>query len=472
MTRTFRLSLWGAIVFTVASLLGGCFNLTGDRFSSVSLTNADFEAMRAVVNYNSLNITVSHPIAASAIQQAFHNQFSQLPPDSIKVRSCPCDTTLVNITLPASWTIEGQGGNLAARPPDGATEGTVALPGINLSGVNYPISTYDDDQTGSGSDETIEKNLANTINLMNKQPDRSIKIAVFDSGLNPGYLPKGLSTHLTSQCQNGHSNTGLVAENSQSGWNFVADGALPTNTLDSGNIHHGSRVANLLAKQFNGSLIAPHIIPMRVLDKNRIGDLFGLMCAMETARLNGVNVFNMSLGYYGAEDALLKRYFTRAVDNNIWIVVAAGNARPYEPLTMNRDLATMDTTFYPAAFSLQSGFDKLLVATTVLTPGGKVVASARQNYGQAIVLGVWADIDWMNTGEGRLRLATPAETKAGTDLFIFGTSYATPIITGRLARSLAENPGAIASSADLLQLMNKGNSGDQVRGNRFFRSTP
>ena len=473
MIHILRLLFWGLLSLTLVSLLNGCKKVVPKLPTSINLTDTDIENLRVVVNRNSVNVQVNHPVDKMTIQQAFHTQFPQLPADSIKVRACPCDSTLLNITLPNNWIIEGQEGNLAVRPPGGASEGAVAIPGLTLVGLNYPLSSFDESQLNQleNPNPTTEQKLLTNISLRDKVSERSIRIAIFDSGLNPDYIPTALSGGLTYSCENGTITQTLDANRSTSGWNFVADNTLPTNTLDTGSVHHGSRVANLLAKQFNGSPVTPHIVPIRVLGSNHTGDLFGLMCAMETARLNGIKVFNMSLGYYGPEDSLLKSYFTRAVSDNVWIVAAAGNCRPYEPLTINRDLASMSPTFYPAAFRLSAGFDKLLVATTVLTPNDTVQASTRQNYSQSITLGVRADVE-LTAGEGRFLLATPAETKAGAALFVFGTSYATPILTGRLARFLAESTTPVAGSTSLLPLMNQGIGGSQILNNRYFKSSP
>lgn len=480
MTRTLRLLFLGLAAFALASLLMGCPNtkLANTLSSSVNFTDKDFELLRIPKKKNSVNVTVSNPVSSERIQQLFHALFPLiLPLDSIKVRSCPCDKTLLNITLPDNWIIEGQGGNLAVKTPDGAQEGDVAIPGMTLAGLNYPVSPFDDSPTNQQENPApaMEQKLLYNVSLGNKIDGRSIRIAIFDSGLNPDYIPLALAGGPTYLCEKGTATAAINAGSSTSGWNFVANNTLPinTNTLDAGSVHHGSRVANLLAKQFNGSSVTPHIVPMRVLDADHKGDLFGLMCAMETARLNGIKVFNMSLGYYGPEDKLLKSYFTRAVNDNVWIVVAAGNCQQYEPPTINRDLATatMNPKFYPAAFRLSTGFDKLLVVTTVLTPGATVQASIGQNYSQAIALGVRADAE-PNPGEGRFLLATTAETRNGAALFVFGSSYATPILAGRLARFLAESTSPVTSSASLLTLMDQGNSGSQILDNRYFTSSP
>ena len=226
----------------------------------------------------------------------------------------------------------------------------------------------------------------------------------------------------------------------------------------------------MVTKQFVGSGgIVPHIVPMRVLDENNKGDLYGLMCAMETARKNDIKVFNMSLGYYGSADSVFKAYLKRAIDNGVWIVTAAGNRTPTEPDTVNRNLDSMNPKFYPASFSGEPGFDKLLVATTVLLkPDREIMSSTRQNYDKKRVFGILAD-DVRNTTEGRFSLVT--STISGSQgWLIFGSSYATPVLTGRLARLLANNPST--SLTDLMGTMQRGDSGNQVKDNKYFPSHP
>lgn len=446
----FRLVLWIFTSLTLASLLVSCTQLQQDPNPP---------------NSNSINIKLTAPWSTTDIQAAFLAAFPNLQADSVKVRSCPCDPNLINIKLPQNWIIEGHSGNMTVKSDtDGATGGEdIPLPDGAITGINYPISTFDDSQNGTDTQKT-EPKLYPTISLEDKDPGKKIKVAVFDSGLNDQHIVPDLYTTTYLCKEGGKYDPGL---SSQKGWNFVGS-ETNTDTREVSRVDHGSRVAYLLAKQFNGSPALPLIVPMRVLDSENKGDLFGLMCAMETARLNGIKVFNVSLGYYGTQDPLLKSYVDKAVAENIWIITAAGNRPPRQPNapdTVNRNMATMSPQFYPAYFA--SELPNVLAATTVLSTT-EVKASARQNYGEEFVLGVLADR--VTNEEGRFLFAPSTQTSDQRDLFIFGTSYAAPVLAGRVARLLAENPAA--QSQDFLQQMEQGNTGSQVRENRFWRFTP
>ncbi|GAB3946902.1 hypothetical protein GCM10028805_18200 [Spirosoma harenae] len=425
------------------------------------------EGSKKLPPLNSVNVQTNVPIDENTILQLILNRFHTFTKDSVKIQTCSCDINLASITFPRNWTIYEHGGDLAAKPPTGTTEteGEIAIPGLTQIGINYPLSPFDDED---GLNDATQKLYGNLETLPDTTP-ASIKIAVFDSGLNRNYVSAKFSSETTYLCT--PKSTSLdTGKSSTSGWNFVSDRTEQTDTDDGSQVHHGSRVSYMLAKQFIGSNHAPKIIPMRVLGNNKKGDLFSLLCAMETARKNGIKVFNMSLGYYGQAEKIFEKYIKKALKDGVWIVTAAGNRTASEPANVNRDLNSMQLEFYPAAFCKNSQYDKLLVATTVLTTSsGLVTASTRQNYGKDLVLGIKADTTGNNLTEGRFLLDAPDNHDRQT-LRIFGTSYAAPVLTGRLALLLSENPSSDRN--DLLDQMHTGTGGGQVKGDKYFLSHP
>lgn len=446
-----RLFLVG-LIFMVSSLL--LLNCNRNK-------NQKIDTERIPDSLKSVNILFPEKLSKSEIQQLFAG-IPGFPADALHIRTCPCDTGLTNITLPKNWIIKGHEGGLAIKNTTSDAEGQVALPG-SLVGLNHPTSTFEKGELL----DVAAFHLDTTLKQLALNATTTIKIAVFDSGLSNGFIPADFSSAVTHLCRGSDGRLDL-AQKSTTGWNFVTDRTDPTDTkhINTDKVMHGSRVSYMLAKQFLGSKIAPHIIPMRILGKDNQGDLFSLLCAMETARKNDVKVFNMSLGYYGPEDALLKKYLQRAIEHNIWIVTAAGN-QLNSSSAADRDLATMASKFYPAYFSQSRGFDKLLVATTVLIqPTNMLVASTRQNFDKKLVLGILADtsrMDTLGTGlEGRFFLDAPKNKR----LLIFGSSYATPVLTGRLALLLADHPATGISG--LLNEMVVVANGNQVKQNRYF----
>jgi hypothetical protein len=386
----------------------------------------------------------------------------RLSADSINIRRCPCDGNLLNITLPGGWTITGVDGDpVAVKPPTGGESRDVGLPIVpNMVGNNYPTSAFIDKNGENG--KPSDKFTIPTPTVKNP----AIKIAIFDSGLDSVFLPAVILGAETYLC----TSMGALdpATKSKQGWDFMPGGTLDS-PLDDHPQKHGSRVAHLVAQQFNGGKIPVSITPFKVLNKENQGDLFGLVCAMETARKNNFKVFNMSLGYYGAEDQMLETYVKRATDAKIWIVAAAGNhyIDPITPADTTRNLSARTEKFYPAWFAKTNS--RVLAATTVhLSEKGTLVACQQQNYDRQYVVGVKEETD--NT----CRFTVFGDKESGT--MVFGTSYAAPVLTGWLGKQLRNPVNAIADNtgnrAVLLRLLPSAASGNQVYRNRYLIPNP
>ena len=419
--------------------------------------------------YSSANLllpnSVSDATIKAALRDAAQKAGGSLADDDIKIRRCSCDS-LINLELPPGWIIEGHDG-IAVRSPGGGQSGGVDLPGSSslVVGLNFPINTFDpSQQRGEKLDSAGQENFYSKIVSVNPSTPKRVKIAVFDSGLSLGksqnYLPTGylLPTSLCTNQVLDPANTNLT------GWNFTKEGSL-NNTTDNTIVHHGSRVANLVARQFNNSRILPQIVPMKVLNRNNQGDLYGLMCAMKTAQKNGVQVFNMSLGYYGAQDDLFRKYINDAQQSGIWIVVAAGN-HLVDSTGLNRNLTTIKPHFYPAMFA--ADFERVVPVTTVSKAAatGQVTACVRQNYTDQYVVGAMD-----KTTQCHFRMG---DGPNGTPVDVFGTSYAAPVVTGWLGRQLSESPGALIKRDDIpgrIPNSDQG-TGNQVLANKYVKTLP
>ncbi|WP_179830332.1 S8 family serine peptidase [Spirosoma fluviale] len=408
--------------------------------------------------------TVNDTTIRKAIRKAAEEAGGSLADDDIRIRRCPCDS-LVNLELPPGWIIEGHDpGGVAVRSPGGGQSGGVDLPGSGslTVGLNFLINTYDPSQQ-TDNREVAGRGYAGKgiIPPDNPATSKQIKVAVFDSGFLPGanYLSDSYLLSTTS-CTNDALDP---AKTNALGWNFTIEGDEKT-TTDLTPVHHGSRVANLLVRQFSNSNIVPKIVPMKVLNGHNQGDLYGLMCAMKTAQKNGVKVFNMSLGYYGGLDSLFRKYIAEAHRAGIWIIVAAGN-HLVDSTSLNRDLTTLNPQFYPAMFAAE--FDRVVPVTTVSRDvNGLVVACIRQNYAKEYVVGAMDNsvpcYFRMHDGPG------------SSVLDIYGTSYASPVVAGWIARKLVESPGVLNSRADISGQISNTNqgTGNQVMANKYIKSLP
>ncbi|ADB38723.1 S8 family serine peptidase [Spirosoma linguale] len=429
--------------------------------------------------YSSANLILSNPVTDQTIKDALKDAAQKaggfLTDNDIKIRRCPCDS-LINLELPPGWIIEGHDEKMAVRTPGGGQSGGVDLPG-NASlavGLNFQINTFDPSQQRQERPESAgRENFYKAIALVNPASTKRVKIAIFDSGLYTdgsngafnSYLPASYLLP-TSLCVN-TTNTGQVldpASTSLKGWNFTNEGGF-TDTNDKTEVHHGSRVANLIARQFNSSDILPQIVPMKVLNGNNQGDLYGLMCAMKTAQKNGVTIFNMSLGYYGEEDTLLRKYVKEAQQAGIWMVVAAGN-HLVDTAGMNRDLTSLKPKFYPATFA--ADYKRIVPVTTVSKAAGtgQVTACARQNYTNQYVIGAMD-----NSVNCRFRMGDGPNS---TPVDVFGTSYASPVVAGWLGVQLIKSQGTLTKRDDIpgrIPAADQG-TGNQVLANKYVRSLP
>jgi thermitase len=186
-------------------------------------------------------------------------------------------------------------------------------------------------------------------------------------------------------------------------YDFVGDDPDPSDTpvgldeepngLKDELVGHGTHVAGIV------NLVAPKakIMPLRVLDTEGYGNVFGVAEAISFATRNGANVINLSLGS-PSQSKLLRNEIKNANKNRVLVAAAAGNSGSSTP-------------YYPASE------DRLVAVSSVNNYGQK---SDFANYGS------WVDI--AAPGEG-IRSAFPISVYA----YWSGTSMATPFVSGQAA---------------------------------------
>lgn len=228
------------------------------------------------------------------------------------------------------------------------------------------------------------------------------------------------------------------------GWNFVHDNG---NFEDDNPGKHGSIVSQYIINQFEGAKRnSVKIMPLKTHDKDGIGDLFGIICAINFAIAKGAHIINASWGFYYYFDEpmpYLKALIIGVLrKKGILFVTAAGNrieaddilARQiYQAeygLTLTddqlRDLAIHN--FYPA--QLSTATNSVIVATTT---DGRTV-SPTQNYSNKFVeLGVMAD------HLGRMGMDFKAPFEGTSDALISGSSFATAIASGMIGAHCAKS---------------------------------
>jgi len=266
-----------------------------------------------------------------------------------------------------------------------------------------------------------------------------IVVAVLDTGfdqhlIDPAYLWQGTATNQDAECY----------KNVTTGWNFVND---TSDFNDDSLNHHGSIVSQYIINEFKkSSMNSVQIMPLKTHDKNGVGDLFGIICAIHFAIAKGANIINASWGfYYYFEEPIpyLKKLITKTLqDKGIVFVTAAGNKIPEEDVIAQqiylselglhltadelRDLAIHN--FYPAHLSTNK--NSVITATTT---DGRTTVSPTQNYSNAFTdIGVLADKVTIDSMQFQVPFA-------GMTDMISGSSFATAIMTGIVGAHCEKN---------------------------------
>ncbi len=345
-----------------------------------------------------------------------------------------------------------------------------------------------------------------SINYMKsvRNPNRIIEVAVFDTGVDSSqytYCSGGMS------CYPGGNR----------GWNFV-DGNPNVNDNHPG--RHGSWVTQLIIDQVvdknktldNSEIIELKIRPVKVLDSNGHGNLFNLLCGFAYARKAGIKIINASLGFYsycGSPPEILTKQVEKLRADNILLITAAGNMDKAEDIIAERYgvperyLRNLDYHhFYPAGLSKDfnnvicittAGYSRMINKTRpnnspdiirpvrpvpeLVADPSSLVVSPRQNYSSTIVnVAVLSDFNFLSYG---FLYRLPSES-----IILEGSSFATPIFTGRLVSSVCFSPtpyhGRISFNGSNrnyvldamqrcgdLQIMDR--LGDQVQGGRVIK---
>ncbi|MDB5248411.1 MAG: hypothetical protein JWQ40_2805 [Segetibacter sp.] len=267
-----------------------------------------------------------------------------------------------------------------------------------------------------------------------------VKVAVLDTGVDTFELKRFVFNSINPSC----------TPNGDAGYNFFSHNRY---FGDDNAMKHGSTVTRFVTDQvvkYGKNQV--EILPVKTHDKNGISNLFTILCAFAYAKERGVHIINASFGFYLPRlqlspqytrdpNVLLLRAFTKyyLTDNKILLVASAGNKDdvnelktfdehllPYPSNLRNLD----QVSFYPASLARDPAFPNVLAVTTVDAPSGTV--SPFQNFSPDVVdIGVNADAI-LGTMPPALRYVfyNPRFISSAT---AEGSSFATPIITGKLA---------------------------------------
>ncbi|MDZ4681492.1 MAG: S8 family serine peptidase [Saprospiraceae bacterium] len=218
-----------------------------------------------------------------------------------------------------------------------------------------------------------------------------VKVAIIDSGANLRYQNKTNSGHPAL--------TGLDWVNEESndlsnciagdvhGYDFVNK---TSNVID--NVGHGTHIAGAIAHAFPKD-IGMKLMNLKVYDKKKQGNVFGLACAIHYAVNHQAQIINMSLGYYSKHPfEPLYNALHRADSANILVVMSAGNnAIDIDGLLFNQ----ADSLRWPASFKAQNirtkdgkplpSLKSLLTVASAAEPGENYLVASYSNWGKTLV---------------------------------------------------------------------------------------
>jgi hypothetical protein len=196
-------------------------------------------------------------------------------------------------------------------------------------------------------------------------------------------------------------------------------------------------------------------LPVKIISKDGVANLYDILCALKYAKNRGANIINASFGYYSPkigtgkikEDTasiLFKNFLIDYFDTSkILMVAAAGNQddineNPIYNPSNSADKRDLDkVNFYPASFA--EVIPNIIAVTTVRRSPASV--SPHQNFSRHIVdIGVNADIiDSDHYYFFNPRVTPPQYT-------VEGSSFATPIATGKIAANYYLLSGILSTS--------------------------
>ena len=302
----------------------------------------------------------------------------------------------------------------------------VSLPNDPLFGKQWYL--HNTGQTGGPSSIDIKAVAA----WQKVSSSKAITVAVVDSGVDVAHpdLKDQIWINAKEIPGNGIDDEGNGYIDDINGWNFFQGNNLPAD-LDG----HGTHVAGTIGASSNNNvgitgiawgspLMAIKVLPSEEERIDTPGEANAIAYGIRYAADNGAKIINLSLGS-DTDDLVLKEAVIYAASKGALLITAAGNDNKSDeksigwPSNYNmivpNNLINIGST---NELGLKSGFSNFGDSVDLLAPGGKGDPDERPN-------GSAADI---------------YSTEKGTYQYSFGTSMATPVVSGSAALVWSLNP--------------------------------
>ena len=368
---------------------------------------------------------------------------------NVRIKFCNCpDDQLWDVTADLATGAAGESTPTSVKPPTGTV-----VRGDLVEALSYN-EDMNNPKSGSG---VLDK--TGVVDFRNNKGSGSV-IAVIDTGLDTLLLSEPLRRAILW-----HGPTG--------GQNLLT-GANVNEYMDDHDVRHGTAVTTLAMKAFykeSGQTRLPQIMALKAADATGHGTLFEYACAFSFAINHEANVINSSMGFYGQPTEVIQSFLRSAKAKSIAVVAAAGNADSTHdtPLCRN-DLnpATKLQTgrmFYPAVMSQDQEHYMIVSVTGESKPG---MPCYYQNYsGDYVTLGV---------------VNMPVDSTCcmfflpfiGQGRALEGSSFATPVVSGRLAFKIGTStpPSTVADCLNRLGDVNRRNGPPVTQSNQYIEYVP
>jgi len=257
----------------------------------------------------------------------------------------------------------------------------------------------------------------------NTQIQKDAVIAILDSGIDTALYAEGFRSELLWNGPSGSKN--------------MVDGGDVDNYMDNYAARHGTAVAAIALNSYymaSDTTAVPKLMVVKVLNDRGEGTVFDLCCGLNYAANNHATVINASLGYIHSDasqqdNESLEYYLEKCRADSIPVVAAAGNTNEKrvenqycQPNTAGTNLMNTTNMFLPASYARDPNRFSVISVTGVGQPG---VACYYQNSSdQFVSVGVLNQKIENNCCSYKLPFFFRT---------VEGTSYATPVVSGRLA---------------------------------------
>jgi hypothetical protein len=384
------------------------------------------------------------------IRDSFAGSFQVL---NVNVQFCNCPDDRV-------WNVIA---DLGTGRTDTTGESTPTSPkppsGTVVKGEAVDALSDNEDMSNPGSNGG-ELDMSGVVTFDQFETSRAV-IAIIDTGLD--------TLLLTEQVRR------AVLWNGPSGGQNLLMGANVNNYTDDHNIRHGTAVSTIAMKAFNkesSQRQLPKLMTLKAADAAGRGTLFEYTCALAFAINNNANVINSSMGFYGQPTEVIESYLRLAKSKNIAVVAAAGNGDSTHDVPLCRgdinpaNKLQSPRLFYPAVFAQDQEHYMILSVTGKSEPGNPCY---HQNYSSDYVtLGV---VNMPQNSSCCFFLLPFIGQGRGLE----GSSFATPVVSGRLAFKALQGapPSSVRNCLDKLGDVNtSGGGGPVTQANQYIEYTP